>query len=340
VSNPVAYERFIVMKRILVEKLTNHQRPEVEFRRLHNIQPLIREGGTFEDPKPLTQGEPVRPLVYVILLNWHGWRDTIGCLRSLEALDYPNCRVVVIDNGSTDESVARIRDAFPDISLIETGKNLGFAGGNNVGIRYALERGAEYVWLLNTDTAVDPHALSAMVEAGETDPKIGAVGSVLYHMDEPDQVQAWGGGRVRLWWGVPRLITEPVSGGSVPFIIGASLLIKSEAMREVGLLDEDFFMYWEDIEFSFRLRKVGWKTTVATNSRIRHKESGSLSKKSLLKDVYFNASAVRFFAKNHPLPLVPISLGVGGRLLKRIIRADGRRVVATFQGALEGRKQC
>jgi GT2 family glycosyltransferase len=114
-------------------------------------------------------------------------------LSSLEFLDYPDYKVIVVDNGSTDNSVAEIRKAHPQITLLETGRNLGFAGGNNVGIRYALEQGADYVWLLNNDTKADPHALTAMVEVAESDPRIGAVGSVLYYMDEPERVQAWGG---------------------------------------------------------------------------------------------------------------------------------------------------
>ena len=121
-----------------------------------------------------------QPLVSIILLNWHGWRDTIACLDSLVSQDYNDYRVLVVDNGSTDDSVARIRAAHPEIPIMETGRNLGFSGGCNVGVRRALEDGADYVWLLNNDTTVDPQALSAMVAVAEADPRVGAVGSVLY----------------------------------------------------------------------------------------------------------------------------------------------------------------
>ena len=128
------------------------------------------------------------PTVYIILLNWHGWRDTIACLDSLASLDYTNYHLQVVDNGSTDNSVACIRAAHPEVSIIETGRNLGFSGGCNVGVRRALEEGADYIWLLNNDTTVDPQALSAMVAVAETDPKVGAIGSVLYYLDNPKDI--------------------------------------------------------------------------------------------------------------------------------------------------------
>src|SRR6266568_5938037 len=123
-------------------------------------------------------------LSYIIILNWHGWQCTIECVESCKKLSYLNFRILVVDNGSTDGSEAILRERFPDVELLQTGANLGFAGGNNVGIRYALEQGAEYVWLLNNDTTVDADALSALVRMAEGDTKIGMAGSkILYHDD-------------------------------------------------------------------------------------------------------------------------------------------------------------
>jgi len=137
------------------------------------------------------------PFVLVLVLNWNGWRDTLKCLSSLKGLDYQNSRVIVVDNGSTDDSVIWIRRAYPEIELVETGVNLGFAGGNNVGIRYALKHGAKYAWLLNNDTLVAPNTLTEMVMIAKANPKVGAVGSVIYHLTRPNEVQEWAGGRVR-----------------------------------------------------------------------------------------------------------------------------------------------
>ncbi len=125
------------------------------------------------------------PMVYIILLNWNGWKDTVECVESCRKLSYPDVRIVIVDNGSTDGSETRLRERFPDLELIQTGANLGFAGGNNVGIRYALEKGAEYVWLLNNDTIADAEALSALVQAAEDDQTVGMVGSKIVYHDDP-----------------------------------------------------------------------------------------------------------------------------------------------------------
>lgn len=274
-----------------------------------------------------------RPLVYVIVLNWNGWQETLECLTSLEVLDYPNYEVVVVDNGSTNGSAEEIRKAKPQVTLLETGRNLGFAGGNNIGIRYALEQGAEYIWLLNNDTVVDPGALTAMIELAEKDRRIGVVGSVLYYMEQPTKVQAWGGGRVNLLTGRSRHLLAP---GEPHYITGASMLLRREALEQVGLLDEGFFMYWEDADFGFRLRKAAWKLEVAPNARVWHKESASLGKKSPILDEYFNASAVRFFRRHAPFSAWPIFVGVGGRALKRMARGDWKRVRAVWAGLRSG----
>src|SRR6202171_5533946 len=139
-----------------------------------------------------------QPSVGCILLNWNGWRDTVDCLAALARLNYENVSVIVVDNGWADESVRRIREAAPGILVLETGSNLGFAGGNNVGIRHALARGADYIWLLSTDTDQDPPALGQLVRKAESNARLGEVGSVLVYADEPSKIQAWGGGRVSL----------------------------------------------------------------------------------------------------------------------------------------------
>jgi len=128
------------------------------------------------------------PLVFIIVLNWNGKDDTLECLGSLQQLDYPNFETVVVDNGSTDGSEDVIRSAFPSVNFIQTGRNLGYAGGNNVGIKHALSHGADYVWLLNNDTTVDPNALTALVETAQADPKIAVVGSKIFYYDQPDVI--------------------------------------------------------------------------------------------------------------------------------------------------------
>src|SRR6266446_1270900 len=181
------------------------------------------------------------PRVYVLVLNWNNWRDTNECLASLHGLDYDNWKVIVLDNGSTDGSVDRIRERFPEVEVMELSENLGFAKGNNAGIRAALERGADYVWLLNNDTTVDRNALRALVEKAEEGPKIGAVGSAIYFMSEPERLQAWGGGYVDFWLGRGHRFLRPVADERIQFLTGASLLLRRSALESLGLLDEGFF---------------------------------------------------------------------------------------------------
>jgi len=283
--------------------------------------------------------EQPAPFVVVIVLNWNGWRDTLDCLASLEKLDHPDYEVVVVDNGSTDGSEEKIRESSPDVSVLQTGANLGFAGGNNAGIECTLGRDADFVWLLNNDTFVEPHTLTAMVEEMREDGKVGAVGSVLRYMDEPDRMQCYGGGWVRPWLGMSRWFTSPTPDETLRrhlhYIMGASLLIRRAAIERVGLLDDGFFMYWEDTDYGFRLLKDGWRLAAAPESTVWHRESAVPGKSERL-DFNFNASAVRFFKKHSPLPIVPILIGVGGRFAKRVLHRNWARAWAVARGAFAG----
>ena len=273
--------------------------------------------------------------VSIVILNWNGWRNTCLCLRSLHQHASNNFEVLVVDNASTDDSVPRIRAAFPDIRIIETKCNLGFAGGCNTGIRHALAGGADFVWLLNNDTLVDAKALDMLVDKARADRDLGAIGSAIYFADQRERLQAWGGGYVNFWLGRSRHFLHAVPDESVEFITGASMLIRREAIRYVGLLDERFFMYWEDADFCFRLRKAGWKLGVAGDSRIWHKGSDSVGKESARLDHYFNASASAFFRKHAPIPFVPISVGGVLRVGKRIVKGDWMRARAVIAAVTE-----
>lgn len=271
----------------------------------------------------------MNPKVFILLLNWNGWKDTLECLASLQQLLYDNFEVVVLDNASTNDSVARIQEAYPTIRLIETGANMGFSKGNNVGIHYALKQGADYVWLLNNDTIVDPSCLSAMLKQAEDDPRAGAIGSMLYYMDNPDRLQAWGGGRVNLWSGRPRLVTKPEP---LDYISGASLLIRRKVLDTVGMLHEGYFMYWEDVDYGFILRKAGWQLAVAEKARIWHKDSSSTGRNSPRLDYYFSAALITFLKRHAPIPAIPLFLSLFRRVLLRLLRGEWARARAVVEG--------
>jgi GT2 family glycosyltransferase len=270
--------------------------------------------------------------VFIVVLNFNGWRDSAACLSSLRQLHYDNYEIVVVDNGSTDDSVARIRSQYSCLRLIEAGKNLGFAGGCNLGIRQALAHSAEFIWLLNNDTIADPRSLQALVDSARCESRIGAVGSAIYCMHERDNLQAWGGGQVNFWLGRSGHFLKPVQRHKIEFITGASMLISREVLESIGFLDEGFFMYWEDADFCFRLRQAKWKLAVAEGSKVWHKASASVGPNSARMDAYFNASARRFFGKHARVPTVPVFVGGSLRLLKRIAHGEWERARAVWAG--------
>lgn len=268
--------------------------------------------------------------VAIVVLNWNGWQDTIACVASLQALTYGNFEILVVDNGSTDVSVAEIRSAFPEVTLLLSGANLGFGGGCNVGIRHALAQGADYVWLINSDATVDPAALTALVHVANSNPALGSVGSVLYEADKPDQVQLWGGGRVNLWLGRSN---HCVVAGPISFISGASLLLRRAALEQVGLFDEAlFFMYWEDTDLGFRLARAGWQLAVAEDSKVWHKQSASLGLGNPLLDEYATRSCVRFLRRHAPVPSLSIALVLVRMVVKRVVVGRPDRLMAVLRG--------
>jgi GT2 family glycosyltransferase len=224
--------------------------------------------------------ESTFPEVCIIVLNWNGRADTLACLASLERLTYPAYEVVVVDNGSTDGSAAAIRTAYPQVTLIETGENLGYVGGNNVGLEHAKKMGADYALLLNNDTAVASDFLSLLVEAAESDSAIGIVGPTIYYFDRPNIV--WSAGGAIDWSrGCTRMIgldeVDQGQFGQVPrrvdFVTGCALLIKMGLVEQVGLLDPRFFAYYEETEWCVRAARAGSKTAHVPQAKVWHKIS-------------------------------------------------------------------
>jgi GT2 family glycosyltransferase len=272
------------------------------------------------------------PLVHIIILNWNNWRDTLDCVRSLASSSYRNIRIVIVDNGSTDDSVQQFKLNAPDCRLIRSSRNLGFSGGNNLGIEDAIRSDAEYVWLLNNDTKPDPHCLSALVAKAQSNPQLGAVGSVLTYMHAPDKVQAWGGGSINFVLGRSAHHTAPSNNQELTYLTAASLLLRTKALASIDLFDEGFFLYWEDADLSLRLRAKGWQLDVANDARVLHRESASLEGRLPARDVYYSRSIVRFFRKHSRVPQIPIALSFTTRVAMRILRGEWDRAGAVVKG--------
>jgi len=296
--------------------------------------------------------------VYIIIVNWNGWADTLECLSTVFRSTYPDFRVIICDNGSCDDSVARITGwgagelrylvsgsplgdlmVAPDrhirtvivppdqdctswganddweLLVVPLGANLGFAAGNNVGMRIALARGdCSYVWLLNNDTVVDPQALSAMVYRMEAVPEAGMCGSRIHYYHEPGKIWALGGGRFRPLIGRSEHIglgldiadgkfmdTEAVER-VMEYPVGASILVREAYLREVGLMDESYFLYCEEPDWV--MRGVGRFTLAyARDSIVYHKVAASTQKldvDTLAAEMRLLRSQLRFMARFHP----------------------------------------
>lgn len=246
------------------------------------------------------------PRVFIIVLNWNGRDDTLECLRSLQKLDYPDFEAVVVDNGSTDGSEDAIRSSFPSVRFIQTGNNLGYAGGNNVGIRFALSQGAEYVWLLNNDTTVDPKALTALVEISKSDPRIAFVGSKIYFYDKPDIIWC-AGGTIDLDNGGrtdhPGFCQQDKGQfdriSDVGYVSGCSLLASRAAIDAIGFIPEEYFLYFEETDWNLAAQKKGYRTVIAPASRVWHKHElvGNYADRMMY---YLFRNRVRIVAKYAP----------------------------------------
>lgn len=239
-----------------------------------------------------------QPPVFILLLNYRGAEDTMACLDSLRWLVYKNFRIVVIDNASPDDSVAQLQArlaANPDeFHFIQSPKNLGFSGGNNLGIQYALNlaglSGEAYVWLLNNDTTVAPDSLSHLVQTAQG--YHGLIGSKLVY---PDGSYQQVGTRIHWWTGSTKGYdaTELEDGMRVDSLSGASMLIPMKAIREVGPMDESFFLYFEDGEYSLRCARQAYSLRVALKSKVFHKEGATTGRKSPNTQYYYHRNRLR-----------------------------------------------
>jgi GT2 family glycosyltransferase len=276
------------------------------------------------------------PRVCCVIVNWNGWRDTLDCLGSLREQSYESLEIIVVGNGSSNDSVERIRRSFPEVRVIETGKNLGFSTGCNVGIRAGLGEGADFVWLLNNDTLCPPDTLDKLVYRAAGSPEAGLVGTVLMYAHDPAKVQAWGGGRVLPLIGFATHFTRPVAFGRNCYTTFASVLCRSEVFREIGLLYEGFFMYCDDSDFCLRMQKTRWKIVMAEDTMVLHKEGASrtTSEKPFMTKVV-TVSTLRLIRRQSRWAFIGMPAFLVLRLGKRIVRGEWKGAKAVCEGVME-----
>jgi GT2 family glycosyltransferase len=206
----------------------------------------------------------------------------LECLESLRRSDYPGLTFIVVDNGSTDGSAARIRERFPEVRIIANPRNLGFVGGNNVGLAAALDSDSDLVFVLNNDTILRPDCISELVRALRSDPSVGIVGPLMQRTIRPDLVDM--GGDFDFWTGAVRL-RRYAEGETVQqvlpvdYVWGCGLMVRADVLRAVGLFDPRYGAYFEDADFCMRARTQGYRTAVATKARMVHKVGRSGEKR-------------------------------------------------------------
>lgn len=249
------------------------------------------------------------PKVLIIILNWNNYNDAKNCLQSLKQLDYPNYNVILVDNGSDDNSTKKFEKEFPKYTYIYNKENLGFAAGNNVGIKYALQKGADYIFLLNNDTIIPiENNFKEMIRFAEDNKKIGILGPRLIDKNGQDQK-----GQILSFKTKPSKVIIEAFGlhhilskylhfsydkiQGVDYVIGAAFLVKKGVFKEIGLLDEQFFFYAEDNDFCLRARKKGWRVVYFPGAKIIHLggESGGLKMLS-----YQYRATFQFLRKHYP----------------------------------------
>ncbi len=300
-----------------------------------------------------------QPSVCVIVLNWNGWRDTVRCLAALRASSYTNLHVVVVDNGSTDGSAVHLAPLLqtPWGELVRAGYNRGFTGGANIGLRLALERGAEYVFLLNNDAMVESSCIATLVEAAAQRPDAGLVGPKIVWSEDPGRI--WSAGMSVAWRrvAIESHANQPDDG---PFdgrrlvqgLSGCALLVKRGVLEQVGLLDDRYFAYYEDLDWCIRARHAGFRCLYVGAARTMHSGSATSNRdggrsQSALLNYYGTRNILLFLATHAPPAERPIALArqagklpsavahviAGGLLLRR--PGARRRAWALVLGAID-----
>lgn len=257
------------------------------------------------DDTTLNSNRDSEPRVAVLVLNWNGLSDTLGCLESLTKITSPPLQIFVIDNHSS-ESPEPLFERFKQVIPLRNSSNLGYAGGNNVGFRHVCAAGFDYIWVLNNDTRVAADTLTKMVEALESDPALGAVSNLILYMNAAEE-RVWYGGGI-LEQGLSRhrgmgLLRKQLSSESeTDFLSGCSFLIRRQVIEQVGGFDERYFCYAEDVDLSVRIRQHGWKLGYVPDAVVWHSVSAASGHLSATK-IYYKYRNKLLFLKKHRFPL-------------------------------------
>lgn len=288
------------------------------------------------------------PLVYIIILTWNQRALTADCLNSVLQITYPNFRIVVVDNGSVDDTAEFIQREFPEVMLIKNPYNFGFAAGSNIGILFALAHKADYILLLNNDTTVSPDFLERLIAEAQSLPDAGIL---VPKITEERKDKIWFTGSRKHWltldaidfgpWGPRQIAGEETR--RVDYAFGTAMLIRREVIENIGLLDESFFMYYEDMDFCLRAQAAGYGIYYVGTAVVQHRISASTSTKDHLPFRYYHKaySSVIFFRKHtrgmRYLIVIPYRVGSALCTLLRLARLrQVKAMKAYIRGLIDG----
>ncbi|MGX7419010.1 glycosyltransferase family 2 protein [Carnobacterium gallinarum] len=285
--------------------------------------------------------------VYFIILNYNNAPDTLECVDSIEKLEYGNYKVVLVDNQSKDNSAEILQKELPQHKFIQTGANLGYAAGNNIGMKYAIEDGADYICILNNDVIVNSDFLTILVDYLSTHPKVGLVGPRICEYEDQSILESAGSnvdfkkGRVtRLYHGEPE---QNVYGKVIPcdYVGGACMLLKADLIQEVGYIPENYFLFYEENEWCVTIKKAGYQIVCVADARVVHKGSASINKVSGLSEYFMYRNLVIFMRRNasfkNKVIFVPYLFLFA--LKSGLTKKDGWRFFPYFYDGLTGKNK-
>jgi GT2 family glycosyltransferase len=251
--------------------------------------------------------------VAVVVLTWNGRSDTLDCIASVKESQWPALDIIVVDNGSSDGTPSAVRELHPDVELLVNDANLGYAEGNNVGINYALTRGADYVFILNNDALVAPYAIRHLVAEAERRGDAGALCPIIYFADEPHRIW-FAGATFDPWRGRSGRMTayrELDSGHSrdsvqIDRATGTAMLVPRRTLETVGMLDGRLFLYYEDVDWSLRMRHEGLPIYLVPAAKVWHRVSRTAGGEHVADSVYYaTRNHLTVLARHAPLRGVP-----------------------------------
>ena len=238
------------------------------------------------------------PLIHIVLVTWNHWPATAECLTQVVRLDYANYRIVLVDNGSTDNTPELVTKHYPTVKLFSNAENLGFAGGCNIGLRHALEHGADFVLLLNNDAVPPLDLLSKLVAGAASLPRAGILTPTAAYAGQPQRWWPTAGYCHRVTNDYVMLHPEelhPHRPLPVDYVFGTAMFIRRQVLKQVGLLDERYFMYYEDMDFCKRAVQKGWELYVLPDAMILHHVEASTEEDPATRHYHKARSSVLFF---------------------------------------------